>query len=87
MSNLQVTYDNLDVQLKLCLLCFPVFLDNSIIWKRPVIYWWIGEGLITPTRDNIAEETRERFFEKLVMKGLIEPSYIFINHMTLRFLV
>ncbi|KAG1347200.1 disease resistance RPP13-like protein 4 [Cocos nucifera] len=68
--------ENLDVQLKLCLLCFSVFPENLVIWKRPVIYWWIGEGLVTPRRDNTAEEIGERCFSKLVMKGLIEPVYM-----------
>ncbi|KAG1347204.1 disease resistance RPP13-like protein 4 [Cocos nucifera] len=76
MSSLQVSYENLDVQLKLCLLCFSVFPENSVIRKRPVIYWWIGEGLVTPRRDNTAEEIGERCFSKLVMKGLIEPVYM-----------
>ncbi|XP_008813357.2 disease resistance RPP13-like protein 4 [Phoenix dactylifera] len=75
-SSLQVSYDNLDVQLKLCLLCFSVFPENSIIRKRPVIYWWIGEGLVTPTRDNTAEEIGESCFRKLIMKGLIEPVHM-----------
>ncbi|XP_072955925.1 disease resistance RPP13-like protein 4 [Typha angustifolia] len=75
MSNLQVSYENLDLQLKLCLLCFSIFPENSIINKRTLIYWWIGEGLLTPTRSQTAEETGETCFNRLIANGLIEPIY------------
>lgn len=54
MSNLQLSYDNLDLQLKLCLLCFSVFPENSIISRRAMIHWWIGEGLVAGTRSQTA---------------------------------
>ncbi|PIA30475.1 hypothetical protein AQUCO_05500028v1 [Aquilegia coerulea] len=75
MANLQVSYDILEPQLKLCLLCFSIFPDNSEIKKRPVIYWWIGEGIVTHTRDKTAEEVGEGIFTELTEKGMIEPVY------------
>ncbi|PIA24909.1 hypothetical protein AQUCO_14800006v1 [Aquilegia coerulea] len=75
MANLQVSYDILEPQLKLCLLCFSIFPDNSEIKKRPVIYWWIGEGIVTHTRDTTAEEVGEGIFTELTEKGMIEPVY------------
>ncbi|KAF5181419.1 Disease resistance rpp13-like protein [Thalictrum thalictroides] len=75
MANLQVSYDILKPQLKLCLLCFSIFPENSEIKKRPVIYWWIGEGLVTLTRDKTAEEVGEGIFQELTEKGMIKPVY------------
>ncbi|PIA38073.1 hypothetical protein AQUCO_02800010v1 [Aquilegia coerulea] len=75
MANLQVSYDILEPQLKLCLLCFSIFPDNSEIKKRPVIYWWIGEGIVTHTKDKTAEEVGEGIFTELAEKGMIEPVY------------
>ncbi|XP_057956164.1 disease resistance RPP13-like protein 4 [Malania oleifera] len=73
MADLQVSYDILDLQLKLCLLCLSIFPENSQIKKKPLIFFWIGESLITRTKNKTAEEVGEIIFEKLVKKGLIQP--------------
>ncbi|XP_062223805.1 disease resistance RPP13-like protein 4 [Phragmites australis] len=75
MSNLQLSYDNLDLQLKLCLLCFSIFPENSIISKRAMIHWWIGEGLVAATRSQTAEDVGNDCFEKLIAREMIEPVY------------
>ncbi|CAO2177900.1 unnamed protein product [Urochloa humidicola] len=75
MSNLQLSYDNLDLQLKLCLLCFSIFPENAIISKRAMIHWWIGEGLVAGTRSQTAEDVGKECFEKLIAQEMIEPVY------------
>jgi len=75
MSNLQLSYDNLDLQLKLCLLCFSIFPENSIISKRAMIHWWIGEGLVAATRNQTAEDVGKECFEKLIAREMVEPVY------------
>lgn len=75
MSNLQLTYDNLDIQLKLCLLCFSVFPENSIISKRAMIHWWIGEGLVEAEGSQMAEDVGKDCFQKLIALEMIEPVY------------
>ncbi|TVU34817.1 hypothetical protein EJB05_16669, partial [Eragrostis curvula] len=75
MSNLQLSYDNLDLQLKLCLLCFSIFPENSIISRRAMIHWWIGEGLVAATRSQTAEDVGKDCFEKLIAQEMIEPVY------------
>lgn len=48
MLNLQASYHNLErLDLKLCFLFLSVFPEEAVIKKRPLIYWWMGEGLIT----------------------------------------
>ncbi|KAK3162193.1 hypothetical protein QOZ80_1BG0086590 [Eleusine coracana subsp. coracana] len=73
MSNLQLSYDNLDLQLKLCLLCFSVFPENSIISRRAMIHWWIGEGLVAGTKSQTAEDIGKDCFQKLIAQEMIEP--------------
>ncbi|KAL6589425.1 hypothetical protein ACP70R_050364 [Stipagrostis hirtigluma subsp. patula] len=75
MSNLQLSYDDLDMQLKLCLLCFSIFPENSIIRKRAMIHWWIGEGLVAATRTQTAEDIGTDCFQKLIAREMIEPVY------------
>ncbi|KAM5578629.1 disease resistance RPP13-like protein 4 [Rosa sericea] len=76
MINMRRTYENLEsLELKLCLLSFSVFPEGAEIKKRPLIYWWIGEGFIRSTQQKTAEEVGEEVFQNLVMrKGLnIQP--------------
>lgn len=72
-SNLQLSYYNLDIQLKLCLLCFSIFPENSIISKRAMIHWWIGEGLVEATKSQTAEDIGKDCFERLITVEMIEP--------------
>lgn len=76
MANMRRKYENLEnLQLKLCLLSFSIFPEGAVIKKRPLIYWWIGEGFIRSTQQKTAEEVGEEIFQNLVMrKGLnIQP--------------
>nr|POE93890.1 disease resistance rpp13-like protein 4 [Quercus suber] len=74
MGNLQSSYHNVENhQIKLCLLSLSIFPVNSSIKKRPLIYWWIGEGFINGIGDKTAEEVGEEVFEKLINQGLIRP--------------
>uniref|UniRef100_A0A5B6Z1K7 Disease resistance protein winged helix domain-containing protein n=1 Tax=Davidia involucrata TaxID=16924 RepID=A0A5B6Z1K7_DAVIN len=74
MANLQLSYDVLDIRLKLCLLCFAIFPEKAVIKKRPLIYWWIAEGFVTKSKEKkTAEEVGEGIFKEFIKRGLIEP--------------
>lgn len=73
MSNLLLTYDLLDIKMKICLLCFSVFPEEAIIKKRPLIYWWMAEGFIKKSEEKSAEEVGEEIFSKLMNMGIIQP--------------
>lgn len=67
------SYDHLEsVELKMCCLSLSIFPPDSVIKKRPLIYWWIGECFVTSTQDRTAEETGEEIFRKLIASGLIQ---------------
>ncbi|KAM5577080.1 disease resistance RPP13-like protein 4 [Rosa sericea] len=73
-ANIRRSYEDLDgTELKVCLLSLSIFPENADIKKRPLIYWWIGEGFITSTKEKKAEEIGEEIFEKLMRKDLIQP--------------
>ncbi|XP_027164400.1 disease resistance RPP13-like protein 4 [Coffea eugenioides] len=65
-------------QLKVCSLCLSIFPENSIINKRPLIYWWIGEGMVTKTSEKTAEKVGEDVFGQLINESFIIPK--FENH-------
>ncbi|BFG25661.1 hypothetical protein CerSpe_119350 [Prunus speciosa] len=74
MANLRRSYEHLEgTESRLCFLSFSIFPEESVIKKRPLIYWWIGEGFITATQDKTAEEVGEEIFGKLMKQRLIQP--------------
>ncbi|KAL3565100.1 hypothetical protein D5086_033146 [Populus alba] len=74
MLDLQASYHNLArLDLKLCFLFLSVFPEEAVIKKRPLIYWWIGEGLITANKKKTAEEEGESIFQELIEQDLIVP--------------
>ncbi|KAJ6858424.1 disease resistance RPP13-like protein 4 [Populus alba x Populus x berolinensis] len=74
MLDLQASYHNLErLDLKLCFLFLSVFPEEAVIKKRPLIYWWIGEGLITANEKKTAEEEGESIFQELIEQDLIVP--------------
>lgn len=74
MSTLCNTFHCLTSQLKMCSLCLSVFPENAPIKKRPLIYWWMGEGLVTKPGDATAEEVGERVVQELLQEGFIKPT-------------
>ncbi|KAL6134975.1 hypothetical protein ACLB2K_067203 [Fragaria x ananassa] len=73
MEDIKRSYEHLEsVQLKMCCLSLSIFPPDSVIKKRPLIYWWIGECFVTSTQDRTAEETGEEIFRKLIASGLIQ---------------
>ncbi|KAM1078056.1 hypothetical protein ACFX15_024664 [Malus domestica] len=75
MANIRRAYEDLEsMELKLCFLSFSIVPDGSVMKKRPLIYWWIGEDFITSTQKKTAEEVGEDIFENLMRKGLINQT-------------
>ncbi|KAL2525051.1 RNI-like superfamily protein [Abeliophyllum distichum] len=75
MSNLQLSCNIPSINLMLCLLTFAVFPEKQLLKKKPLIYWWIGEGFITKSINKLAEEVGEEIFMELINKGFIQPSH------------
>lgn len=67
------SYNSLDLRDKLCLLCFSVFPENSVVKKRLLMYWWVGEGFIDPKVADKPEEVADGILKKFLEKGLVEP--------------
>ncbi|KAL2457170.1 Uncharacterized protein Adt_46481 [Abeliophyllum distichum] len=78
MSNFQMSYDILSVNSRLCLLTFAVFPEKQLIKKKPLIYWWIGEGFITKSINKTAEEVGVEILMELIDMGLIQPCWFIL---------
>ncbi|XP_039140082.1 disease resistance RPP13-like protein 4 isoform X1 [Dioscorea cayenensis subsp. rotundata] len=66
-------YEKISPTLRRCLLTLAIFPQDSVIEKRLLIHWWVGEGLVTPTSDHTAEEFGDRYIKDLISEGLIVP--------------
>ncbi|KAF7845336.1 disease resistance RPP13-like protein 4 [Senna tora] len=67
-KNLRVSYDCLHrLDLRICLLFLTIFPENAVLKKMFLIYWWIGEGLVT------TEEEGEEIFQELLKLEFIIP--------------
>lgn len=74
-KSFQVLYESLDLNLRLCLLCFSVFPPNSVMKKKLLTYWWVGEGYIESTAEETAEDAADEILRKLLAKGFLQPIY------------
>nr|XP_043611596.1 uncharacterized protein LOC122583236 [Erigeron canadensis] len=76
-KTMQQRYNDLRLELKLCLLCFSVFPENEEISRRLMVYWWIAEGLIPSGEDDYGKTLEDRaneYFIELMDKDFIEPA-------------
>lgn len=76
-EEIQAIYSELDITMKLCLLCFSVFPENAIIKKKVLVHWWVGEGFIDSSCSGgkTVEEMGNGNFKDLIAKRIIEPVY------------
>ncbi|KAH6803477.1 hypothetical protein C2S51_031724 [Perilla frutescens var. frutescens] len=66
--------------IKMCLLSLSVFPENTPINKRPLIYWWIGEGFVAKTVNSTAEAAGEQVIQELLNEGFIKPTSTTTNN-------
>lgn len=62
-------YEKMRPQLRECLLTLVIFPKVSVIKKRLMSYWWIGEGIVKDDKSG------ELCFQELINEGLITPIY------------
>ncbi|RWR88103.1 disease resistance RPP13-like protein 4 [Cinnamomum micranthum f. kanehirae] len=68
-------FDKLPENFRKCLLCLSIFPVGSEISKRVLIYWWIGEGFVSPIQQKSAEQVGEDYFKLLLDSEFIHPVY------------
>ncbi|CAL5080796.1 unnamed protein product [Urochloa decumbens] len=72
---LDISYANLPLPVKSCFLYLSVFPENCTINKDRLIWRWIAEGLIPTRHGKRLWETGEVYFNYLIKRRLIEPTF------------
>ena len=74
LTELEEAFKELNIKLKLCLLCFAVVPENAVVKRRLLIDWWIGERLLdSPAPEGMAaEELADEILMELIAEGFIE---------------
>ncbi|VAI52039.1 unnamed protein product [Triticum turgidum subsp. durum] len=73
MKILSLSYFDLPLYLKTCLLYLSVYLEGSTIEKEGLIRRWVAEGFIHREGRYTAYEFGEKCFNELLNRGLIQP--------------
>lgn len=72
MASLQLSYDELPVSLKQCLLCFSMYPEDSEIWAEQLAHWWVGEGFVEGKGSRTAMELALDYLSELISRCLVE---------------
>ncbi|KAJ1275090.1 hypothetical protein BS78_05G109500 [Paspalum vaginatum] len=81
---LKLSYNNLPLHLKTCLLYIGIYPEDHSIEKEDLVKLWVAEGFITNLRDEDVEEIAGSYFNELVNRSMIQPSYMDYNGEVLR---
>ncbi|XP_057764671.1 disease resistance RPP13-like protein 4 [Salvia miltiorrhiza] len=66
LKDFEVRYNELELRVKLCLLCFSIFPQGATVKKRLMLQWWVVEGFASTV------EAADGYFKELMEKGFIQ---------------
>jgi disease resistance protein RPM1 len=72
-SILCLSYSDLSLNLKTCLLYLSVFPEDYLIKRKRLVRRWIAEGFISEEHGQSQQEVAEEYFYKLINKSMVQP--------------
>ncbi|WVZ53481.1 hypothetical protein U9M48_004412, partial [Paspalum notatum var. saurae] len=81
---LKLSYNNLPLHLKTCLLYIGIYPEDHSIDKEDLVKLWVAEGFVTNLHAEDVEEIAGSYFNELVNRSMIQPTYMDYNGEVLR---
>ncbi|KAG5609879.1 hypothetical protein H5410_021160 [Solanum commersonii] len=78
---LSLSYNDLSVALKQCLLYFGIFPEDQVLEADNIIRLWMAKGFI-PRGEEIMEDTTEGFLNELIRRNLVQVAKTFWERVT-----
>lgn len=72
LATLRLSYDELPLKLKQCILCFAIYPEDYEIEVDQLANWWIGEGFIYKKGTKIARKMALECLSELISRCLVE---------------
>uniref|UniRef100_A0ACD5ZAG8 Uncharacterized protein n=1 Tax=Avena sativa TaxID=4498 RepID=A0ACD5ZAG8_AVESA len=73
---LSVSYNELPLHLKNCLLYLSIFPEDHVIEREQLVWRWIAEDLIPEVHGRTSEQVGNEVFNELINRSLIQPTDI-----------
>ncbi|KAB8117164.1 hypothetical protein EE612_058844 [Oryza sativa] len=70
---LLLSYYDLPINLKTCLLYLSVFPEDYKIHRKELIWRWIAEGFISEVKGQTLDQIADNYFNDLVNRSMIQP--------------
>ncbi|XP_020178852.1 disease resistance protein RGA5 isoform X1 [Aegilops tauschii subsp. strangulata] len=71
---LSLSYRDMPLQLRACLLYLSIFPEDQIIGRDDLIRRWIAEDLVRGRQDDNLYELGDKYFNELINRSMIQPT-------------
>ncbi|KAL1552106.1 putative disease resistance protein [Salvia divinorum] len=69
---LELSYQNLSLELKSCFLCLACFKEDADIPTKRLIHIWVGHGLIRHEGRRIVDEIARGYLDELINRNMVQ---------------
>ncbi|KAG6409406.1 hypothetical protein SASPL_127445 [Salvia splendens] len=69
---LELSYQNLSLELKSCFLCLACFKEDANIPAKRLIHIWVGHGLIRPEGRRTVDDIARGYLDELINRNMVQ---------------
>ncbi|CAL9771507.1 unnamed protein product [Musa acuminata subsp. burmannicoides] len=69
---LKISYDCMPIDLKRCFQYLSLFPKDTFLYERHIVYLWMSQGLLRPSRSKQAEDIGSDYVKNLVERSILQ---------------